>query len=100
MRKEGGYFIADYEYCKGCGICAHECVTPVYYDGGGGGLMGNRIGLEVSLYGVGGGQARRRGRHRAYPSRPRPTSLSISPNWWPTATSTRSISALRANTRP
>ncbi len=27
MRKEGGYFVADYEYCKGCGICAHECVT-------------------------------------------------------------------------
>jgi len=27
MRKEGGYFIANYEYCKGCGICAHECIT-------------------------------------------------------------------------
>ena len=27
VRKEGGYFTADYGYCKGCGICAHECVT-------------------------------------------------------------------------
>ena len=22
---EDGYFVADMEYCKGCGICAHEC---------------------------------------------------------------------------
>jgi pyruvate ferredoxin oxidoreductase delta subunit len=20
-----GYFVADLDYCKGCGICAHEC---------------------------------------------------------------------------
>ncbi|MCF6336361.1 MAG: 4Fe-4S binding protein [Gammaproteobacteria bacterium] len=24
IKKEGGYTI-DYEYCKGCGICAEEC---------------------------------------------------------------------------
>lgn len=22
-----GYFMADLDYCKGCGICAHECWT-------------------------------------------------------------------------
>ena len=22
---EEGYFVADLDYCKGCGICAHEC---------------------------------------------------------------------------
>jgi pyruvate ferredoxin oxidoreductase delta subunit len=22
---EKGYFTADMDYCKGCGICAHEC---------------------------------------------------------------------------
>lgn len=22
---ENGYFRADLDYCKGCGICAHEC---------------------------------------------------------------------------
>jgi pyruvate ferredoxin oxidoreductase delta subunit len=22
---EEGYFAADLDYCKGCGICAHEC---------------------------------------------------------------------------
>jgi len=22
---EGGHYLFDYEYCKGCGLCAHEC---------------------------------------------------------------------------
>ena len=22
---EDGYFTADLDYCKGCGVCAHEC---------------------------------------------------------------------------
>ena len=26
-RTEDGYFQADYDYCKGCGICAFECFT-------------------------------------------------------------------------
>ncbi len=25
IHKADGYFVADYDYCKGCGICAHEC---------------------------------------------------------------------------
>ena len=25
IEKEGGLFEADLDYCKGCGICAHEC---------------------------------------------------------------------------
>jgi pyruvate ferredoxin oxidoreductase delta subunit len=24
-QKEDGYFTANLNYCKGCGICAHEC---------------------------------------------------------------------------
>lgn len=24
-KTEDGYFLASYEYCKGCGICEHEC---------------------------------------------------------------------------
>ncbi len=24
-QKDGGAFAADYDYCKGCGICAKEC---------------------------------------------------------------------------
>ena len=24
-RDADGYFAADLDYCKGCGICAHEC---------------------------------------------------------------------------
>jgi pyruvate ferredoxin oxidoreductase delta subunit len=24
-RTEEGYYAADLEYCKGCGICSHEC---------------------------------------------------------------------------
>lgn len=27
VRRADGYFEADYTYCKGCGICARECVT-------------------------------------------------------------------------
>ena len=26
-KTDEGYFEADLYYCKGCGICAHECVT-------------------------------------------------------------------------
>jgi len=26
-RDEKDYPVIDYEYCKGCGICAHECPT-------------------------------------------------------------------------
>jgi pyruvate ferredoxin oxidoreductase delta subunit len=26
-KKYDHYFVADLEYCKGCGICAHECIT-------------------------------------------------------------------------
>jgi pyruvate ferredoxin oxidoreductase delta subunit len=26
-KTEDNYFVADLYYCKGCGICAHECVT-------------------------------------------------------------------------
>jgi len=26
-KKADGYFTADYSYCKGCGICAFECIT-------------------------------------------------------------------------
>ncbi|MDR2302180.1 MAG: 4Fe-4S binding protein [Deltaproteobacteria bacterium] len=25
MGKDEKYYQADYDYCKGCGICAHEC---------------------------------------------------------------------------
>ncbi|OPY64786.1 MAG: Pyruvate synthase subunit PorD [Syntrophorhabdaceae bacterium PtaU1.Bin034] len=25
IQKENGYFVADYNYCKGCGICSKEC---------------------------------------------------------------------------
>ena len=25
--KEDGYVAVDYDYCKGCGICANECPT-------------------------------------------------------------------------
>lgn len=25
VQGEDGYFTADPDYCKGCGICAHEC---------------------------------------------------------------------------
>ena len=25
IRKENGTFVISYDYCKGCGICAHEC---------------------------------------------------------------------------
>ncbi|MCX7944923.1 MAG: 4Fe-4S binding protein [Deltaproteobacteria bacterium] len=25
FQKENGYFTANLDYCKGCGICAHEC---------------------------------------------------------------------------
>jgi pyruvate ferredoxin oxidoreductase delta subunit len=25
IEKEDGFFEADLDYCKGCGICAHEC---------------------------------------------------------------------------
>jgi pyruvate ferredoxin oxidoreductase delta subunit len=24
-QKEDGYFVANYDYCKGCGICVREC---------------------------------------------------------------------------
>jgi len=27
IKTEDGYFVADLEYCKGCGICANECTT-------------------------------------------------------------------------
>lgn len=27
-RNEEGYYVQNYYYCKGCGICAHEC--PVH----------------------------------------------------------------------
>ncbi len=27
VQDEYGYFEADYDYCKGCAICANECVT-------------------------------------------------------------------------
>jgi pyruvate ferredoxin oxidoreductase delta subunit len=26
-KTEDGYYEIDYSYCKGCGICAHECPT-------------------------------------------------------------------------
>ncbi len=26
-RTEDGYYLADLNYCKGCGICARECLT-------------------------------------------------------------------------
>jgi len=26
-KTEDGYFEADLYYCKGCGICAQECIT-------------------------------------------------------------------------
>ncbi len=26
-QQQDGYFLADMFYCKGCGICAHECWT-------------------------------------------------------------------------
>jgi len=25
LEDEGGYYKFDYDYCKGCGICAYEC---------------------------------------------------------------------------
>ena len=25
IRKTDGKFVFNYDYCKGCGICAHEC---------------------------------------------------------------------------
>ncbi|HPQ42671.1 MAG TPA: 4Fe-4S binding protein [Syntrophales bacterium] len=25
LQDANGYFMADLDYCKGCGICAHEC---------------------------------------------------------------------------
>ena len=25
--KSGGFLEVDYDYCKGCGICAHECAV-------------------------------------------------------------------------
>ncbi len=25
IHDDGGYFEADFDYCKGCGICAREC---------------------------------------------------------------------------
>ncbi|MCX6004630.1 MAG: 4Fe-4S binding protein, partial [Chloroflexi bacterium] len=28
-QQKDGYFKADLFYCKGCGICAHECWTQV-----------------------------------------------------------------------
>jgi len=27
VKTEDGYYVADLEYCKGCGICANECTT-------------------------------------------------------------------------
>jgi pyruvate ferredoxin oxidoreductase delta subunit len=29
QENEVGYFKADYDYCKGCGICARECWSRV-----------------------------------------------------------------------
>ncbi len=25
ISKEDGKYVVDYDYCKGCGVCAHEC---------------------------------------------------------------------------
>lgn len=27
QQTEEGYYLADLDYCKGCGICAQECLT-------------------------------------------------------------------------
>jgi formate dehydrogenase (NADP+) beta subunit len=24
---DGSHYVFDYDFCKGCGICAHECPT-------------------------------------------------------------------------
>jgi len=29
IRQEGKQLVVDYDYCKGCGICAHECPIHV-----------------------------------------------------------------------
>jgi 2-oxoacid:acceptor oxidoreductase delta subunit (pyruvate/2-ketoisovalerate family) len=29
VRQDGERLVVDYDYCKGCGICAHECPIHV-----------------------------------------------------------------------
>ena len=47
-RKIDGFFTANLDYCKGCGICAKEC-KPVCDHNGGGRTMSTKKGIEVSI---------------------------------------------------
>jgi Pyruvate/2-oxoacid:ferredoxin oxidoreductase delta subunit len=31
LRRDGRDLIFDYDYCKGCGVCASECSRAVIY---------------------------------------------------------------------
>jgi Pyruvate/2-oxoacid:ferredoxin oxidoreductase delta subunit len=31
LRRQGGELVFDYDYCKGCGVCASECSRAVIY---------------------------------------------------------------------
>jgi formate dehydrogenase beta subunit len=31
LRREGNDLVFDYDYCKGCGVCASECSRAVIY---------------------------------------------------------------------
>ncbi len=31
LRRDGNDLVFDYDYCKGCGVCASECSRAVIY---------------------------------------------------------------------